>query len=344
MKRAAIALLALVLVMSATLPGLAAKSHEGETLVVGVWGGVIEELIREYVVKPLETETGCKVQLLLGGTGDRLAKIYAEKGNPTMDIAFLNIYEAPQAMKDGVTEAPGEKVRTFRDLYPAARIGGYGMSFMGLGIVYNTEKIKTPPQWKDLWDPKYRGKIAFPNYPSSEGDGLLAIAARVAGADEHNPDVAFDMLKKLKPIPLVYSNLDELFLMMKMGDVWMAPLISGYAYTYKEKGYPVAFSWPTGPGPVKMMDVLCIVKGTKHPELAARFAELATGVECQTAYAERISFGPTNSKVVLKPEVAERLVYGESRVKSLVELDWDYIIKQRPTWTDRWNREILGKK
>ena len=62
---------------------LKGKDFSGQTLVVGVWGGVIEEILRDIVIPPLEAR-GATVELLLGGTGDRLAKIYAEKGNPTM--------------------------------------------------------------------------------------------------------------------------------------------------------------------------------------------------------------------------------------------------------------------
>jgi putative spermidine/putrescine transport system substrate-binding protein len=319
---------------------LEGKDFSGQTLVVGVWGGVIEEILREIVIPPLEAR-GAEVELLLGGTGDRLAKIYAEKGNPTMDICYLNIYEAPQAMKDGVTEEPSSDVPAYDDLYPLAQIGGYGVSFMGLGIAYNTDVFDSPPEWEDLWKPEYNGKIAFPTYPGSEGDGLMAVAARLAGTDEHDPDAAFAKMAELKPLPLVYTSLDELFMMMEKGDVVAAPVISGYAWTYKEKGLPVDFSWPTDPGSVKMMDVLTIVKDTKNRDLALAWTQLALSQKTQEAYANQIFFGPTNSTVSLSGEVAEKVVYGD-KVDTLVDLDWAYIIENRPDWTERWNKDIFS--
>jgi putative spermidine/putrescine transport system substrate-binding protein len=261
-----------------------------------------------------------------------------------MDVAYLNIYEAPQAMKDGVTEPPGPDVPAYNDLYPLAQKGGYGMSFMGLGIAYNVDAFDSPPQWADLWKPEYQGKIAFPTYPGSESDGILAIAGRMAGKDEHDPDAAFAKLAELKPVPLFYTSLDELFLLMEKGDVVAAPVISGYAWTYKERGLPIDFSWPTDPGPVKMMDVLTIVNGTKNRELALAWAQLALSPKTQAAYANQIYFGPTNSKVELDdPTVAERVIYGQEQVDQLVDLDWEYIIQQRPQWTERWNKEVLGE-
>jgi len=320
---------------------LAGKDFTGQTLTVGVWGGDIEKILRDIVIPPLEAH-GAKVNLLLGGTGDRTAKVYAEKGNPTMDVSYQNIYESIQGVKDGVFEAPSADVPAYNDLYPVAKSGCYGMSLMGLGIAYNTDVFKTPPQWADLWNPEYKGKIAFPNYPGSEGDGFIAIAARLQGKDEHDPDAAFAKLAELKPIPLVYTDLDTVFTMMDKGDIVAAPMISGYAISYEKKGMKVGFSWPTNPGPVLTEDNLCIVKGTKHRDLALAWAQLALSPKTQEAYANRIYFGPTNSKAQVAPDVAAQIVYGD-KVKSLIALDWTYVSSQRSTWTDRWNKELLNK-
>lgn len=316
---------------------LAGKDFTGQTLVVGVWGGVIEDIYRTHVIPQLEAQ-GASVELLLGGTGDRMAKIYAEKGDPTMDIAYLNIYECVQAMNDGVTEAPSADVPAFNDLYPPAQIGGYGMSFAGLGIAYNPDVFDSPPNWADLWAPEHAGKIAFPNFPGSDGEGFMAIAARLAGADETNPDVAFEKLSELKPVALVYTDLDELFMQMDRGDIVAAAVFSGYAWTYIDRGMNIAFSWADDPGTVMLMDTLTIVEGTKHRELALAWTQLSLSPKVQTAFAEEIYFGPTNSTVVLEGLVAERSVYGEETIDSLLRLNWDWLIQNRDQLVDRWNR------
>ncbi len=320
---------------------LEGKDFGGQTLVVGVWGGVIEQIYRDLVIPEIEKHNG-KVELLLGGTGDRTAKIYAEKGNPTMDIAYLNMYEAAQGVEDGVLEAPSSEVPAYNDLYPAAQNVGYGMSFMALGIAYNPKVFSTPPDWPDLWKPEYKGKIALANFPGADGEGFVAIAGYLNGGDENNPDACFSKLAELKPIPLVYTNLDELFMMMDKGDVVAAPVISGYAWTYIDKGMNVAFSWPKTPGAVQMMDTLTIVKGTKNRDMALAWTQLSLSPKVQTAFADQIFFGPTNSKVQLDPKVAERVVYGQDKVNSLIHLS-TYMLDNRDTLTERWNREIIGQ-
>ena len=319
---------------------LEGKDFGGETLVVGVWGGVIEEIYREHIIPEIERRNG-KVELLLGGTGDRIAKIYAEKGNPTIDVAYVNMYEAPQGIEDGVFEEASNDVPAYADLYEPAKRGGYGMSFMGLGIAYNPEAFDSPPDWPDLFKEEYAGKIATATFPGADAEGLYAAACYLNDADETDPDACFEKLQELKPIPMVYKSLDELFLVLEEGEeVVAAPVISGYAWTYIDKGQNIAFSWPETPGPIQMMDTMVIVKGTKHREMALAWAQMSLSPKVQKAFAEQIYFGPTNSNVELTGQVAERCVYGPDQVESLYAYD-EYVIENRDELTQRWNREIL---
>lgn len=321
-----------------TLDFLDGKDFTGQTLVVGVWGGVIEDILRENVIPSLEAR-GANVELLLGGTGDRFSKIYMEKDNPSMDICYLNMFECQQSMKDGITEPPSDRIPAFDDLYPIATNASYGVSLMALGIAYNPDYFDEAPNWEDLWKPEYKGKIAFPNYPGSEGDAFLALAAMLNGGSEYDMDKGFEKLRELCPVPLVYTNLDELFMMMDKGDIVAAPVISGYVWTYIDKGLNIAFSWPEE-GAIKTMDVLTIVANNKHPELADAWTQLALSPRTQKAYAEQIYFGPTNSNVVLEGEIADRNVYGD-KVDALLDFDWMYLLEHRSEWSQRWNKEIL---
>ena len=337
------ALLAAAVSGSLAAAPVRAEDLKNETLVVGVWGGDIERLLRENAVAPLEKETGAKTEMILGGTGDRLARIYAEKTHPTMDVAFLNIYEAPQAFKDGVVEAPDPSSAIYKDVWDGMNNGCYAMSLVGLGIAYNKKLVTSPPEWADMWKPEYKGKIALSTYPGSEGDGLIGVAARLAGKDEHDVDAAFTKLGALKPIALTYSNLDEVFAEMDSGDVAMAPMISGYVLSALKKHPDIGFSFPKSPGPVLVRDMLCIVKNAPHPELAKKFAALALGVKNQTDYAEQLFFGPTNKNVKLSPQASADVIDTPEEVKGLLQLDWPYIITQRAAWTQRWNKDVLGQ-
>ncbi|WP_424930303.1 extracellular solute-binding protein [Amaricoccus tamworthensis] len=320
-----------------------AQDYAGETLVVGTWGGDIERLLREHAAGPLEEATGAKVEFLLGGSGDRMAKLYAEKSNPTMDVTFQNIYEAPQALSDGLVVAPDESSEIYGDLWEGMNDGCYAMSLVGLGIAYNRDLVSEPVEWADMWNPDYKGMIAMAPYPSSEGDGLLGVAARLEGTDEHDPDVAFAKVAELGAPALNYTSLDEVFALMDAGEVAMAPMISGYVLAALKEWDNIGFSFPTDPGPVLVRDMVCQVANSPNPELAKMFIKLALSPATQEAYAEELLFGPTNSKAELSEEAAADTVNTPEEVASLLQLDWPYVISQRADWTDRWNREVLGQ-
>jgi putative spermidine/putrescine transport system substrate-binding protein len=320
-----------------------AQDFSGKTLVVGTWGGDIERLLREHAAGPLEAATGAKVEFLLGGSGDRMAKLYAERENPTMDVVFQNIYEAPQALADGLVVAPDPETATFQAIWSGMNSGCYAMSLVGLGIAYNTELVPEPPEWADMWNPEFKGMIAMAPYPSSEGDGILGVAARLEGTDEKNPDVAFAKLAELGVPKVTYTSLDEVFALMDAGEVAMAPMISGYVLAALKEFDNIGFTFPTDPGPVLVRDMVCQVANSPNPELAAMFIDLALSVPTQTAYAEEIFFGPTNSNVALSEQAAADTINSPDEVEGLLQLDWPYVISQRADWTERWNKDIMGQ-
>src|ERR1700722_17719200 len=81
-----------------------ADPKPGDELIIGIWGGVQEKLVREYCERPLADKFGCKVGLVVGGTPERRARAYAERGRPSFDIIYLNIFESQQAVRAGVTQ------------------------------------------------------------------------------------------------------------------------------------------------------------------------------------------------------------------------------------------------
>eukprot|EP01035_Chromulina_nebulosa_P009813 gene9813-13240_t len=147
-----------------------AQPKPGDELVIGVWGGAQERIVREFCEKPLVAKYGCKVSYVLGGTTERRARAYSERGRPSFDVLYLNIFESRQAVKDGVTQAPTAAVPNFANLYDIAKVGGYGVAFNPCTIVYDKRKASKPiTSWKDLWNPEWKGRIAWPTFPGAEG-------------------------------------------------------------------------------------------------------------------------------------------------------------------------------
>lgn len=321
----------------------AAKIGEGRTLVVGIWGGPQEELVREHVVKPFEEMTGASVELILGGSSDRFARIYAELDNPTMDVVYLGLDQTMQAAADGVIQPPNpDGVPEYNNLYPQAQAtGGYGVAFMSIGIMYNTDFIDSPPtSWLDMWKPEYAGKVAPFVFPGTQGTAFLNMAARVHGGNESNIDPGFEAIKKLKPFPAILSGVDETNLGFQQGDIWMAPQIDGLVQTFKEEGGPVDFVIPKEGAPLAINSA-AITMNSQNTDLAEIFINIHLGQNNQEAYAKELYYAPTNKTVQLDADLASKMPYGEEEVNQLLVLDSMTITANATEWAERWNREIL---
>ncbi len=320
-----------------------AQINPGDELVVGIWGGAQERITREFCAAPLEEKYGVTINFVLGGTVDRRARAYAERGRPSFDIVYLNIFESRQAVRDGVTQAPSEAVPNFVNLYDLAQVGGYGVAFNPVTIVYDSSRVEEPiTRWADLWRDDLRGRISWPPFPGAQGTSALMMAARVHGGDEYTIDPGFETIQALKPFASMHSSQDELiaFFEQEVCDVGIE--FGSFMQAYKDSSYPNLEVIQPEEGLPIAANFACITEGTQNQALAEEWIDLHLGIPCQTAYAEQIYYGPTNRLVELPTELQERLVYGEDDVAQLLDFDWDHIIENQAQWSSRFNREIAG--
>jgi len=314
----------------------------GDELVVGIWGGAQERIVKEHVEKPLVEKFGCKVSYVLGGTPERRARAYAERGRPSFDVIYLNIFESRQAVKDGVTQAPTPAVPQFANLYEVAKLGGYGVAFNPVTIVYDKRKASKPvTSWKDIWNPEWKGRIAWPSYPGAEGTAALLMAAKVWGGDEKNVDVAFEKIKELKPFAAIQGSQDQLFGMFDQGVCDLSIEFGTFVRKYAETRNPNIEIADPVEGQAIAMNVAGITVGTKNQKLAEEWINLHLSEPCMLAYAREIYYSPTVKNVAVPADLKPKLVLDQA-VAKLVDFDWDTVIASQPRWSSRFNREIAG--
>ncbi|MFT4014463.1 MAG: ABC transporter substrate-binding protein [Paracoccus sp. (in: a-proteobacteria)] len=319
-----------------------AQPKPGDELVVGIWGGDQEKIVREYCEKPLVEKYGCKVSYVLGGTPERRARAYAERGRPSFDVIYLNIYESRQAVKDRVTQAPTEAVPQFAHLYPPARLGGYGVAFNPCTIVYDKRKASAPvTSWKDLWNPEWKGRIAWPTGLGAEGLAALMMTGKAFGRSERDFDKIVEKVKELKPFAALQGSQTQLYDMFDQGIADISVEFASFTRKYQESRNPnIEIARPVE-GQALTMNVACITEGTRNQLLAEEWINLHLSAPCMLAYAERTYYSPTVSNVTVPAALAPKLVLGDE-VASLVDFDWDYINANRPKWQNIFDREIAG--
>ena len=320
-----------------------AQIRRGDELTVGVWGGAQERILREFVSGPMESQYGVRINYVLGGTVERRARAYAERGRPSFDVLYLNIFESRQAQRDGVTQAPTADVPNFANLYPSARLGGYGVAYNPVTVVYDRRKVSAPMNsWRDFWREDLRGKVIWPSYPGAQGTAGLLMTAKIFGGNETNIDPAFTNIARLRPFAGIQASQDQLFTMFDQEIGAASVEFGSFTRRYAESRNPnIVIANPTE-GQAIALNVACITVGTTKQALANEWVNRHLSPECQRAYAERIYYSPTIRNLELPAELSAKLIMGEQAVASLVDFDWDVVIRNQPRWSSRFTREIAG--
>ncbi len=319
-----------------------AQIRRGDELTVGIWGGAQERITKQFCAEPLERQHGVKVNFVLGGTPERRAKAYAERGRPSFDIVYLNIFESRQAVRDNVTLAPTDAVANFANLYPVAKQGGYGVAFNPVTIVSDRRKVSAPmTSWRDFWRDDLRGKIIWPTYPGAQGTAALLMAAKIFGGSENDIEPAFRQIAALKPFAAIQGSQDQLYTMFDQGIGAASVEFGSFTRSYAESRNPnIEVADPTE-GQAIAANYACITAGTRNQALAEAWINLHLSPACQLEYARTIYYSPTVTNVDIPADLAPKLVRGDA-VARLVDFDWDVVIRNQPRWSSRFSREIAG--
>jgi putative spermidine/putrescine transport system substrate-binding protein len=280
----------------------AAPTWAAEKLIISSWGGSWKDLIAETAGKKFTAETGVEVEFITGGTIDRLNKAKLAKGDPESDITFTTAHVGWLYANDGLYETLDvAKIPNAANLVAQAKISpyhvgcwsyvytiGYRPDLLPAGITFDS--------WAELWKPELKGKLAAPDFDASH---LIAVAARLEGADPANWDKGQSLLKALKPnFKSFYSDDAGSQQLMQSGEAPVQVMLSMNAYYLQSQGVNVKLAIPKE-GAVLGVDTVGIMKGSKKTELAYKFinALLDPDVQTQIATLKKGSPVVTNAKL-----------------------------------------------
>lgn len=324
-------------------------AQEPATLVVQAYGGQWEEGLRKAVIEPFEQEYNVKVEVVLPGSSTNvLAKLRAERDNPTMDVVLIGGGTETIAANEGLFELLDfANIPNYADIYDAAKspVEGYGpsVSFVSFQLAYNTERVvPAPTSWEVLWDPQYAGKVGTSGIESNAGVMLLYLMNSLAGGDISNVDAGFEKLKALNDNGVIYwTGVAEAQTMFVQEEIYASIMTDGRISGLAREGFPVEMVCPTE-GCFVTYTYANVVKGSEQKELAEAFINQFLEPESQRIFAETGGNGPVNRHTELDPETARWVIYGPEQVESLISVPWDVVIDYRDEWIERWNREVLG--
>ncbi len=292
--------------LSATLMGIS-SANAADKLIVSTWGGSFRDLIDEAIGQEFTRQTGVEVEYVTGGTIDRLNKAKLA-GSAETDITFTTSHVGWLYANDGLLEdLDMSKIPNAKNLVHQAKLSPNHIGVWGYvyTIGYRPDLVPddiTFDSWEDLWNPELEGTIALPDWDPSH---IIAVAAKLEGADAEHWEAGQDKLKALIPnIKAFYTNDANSQQLIATGETPVQLLLSMNAYHMMDEGVDIELAMPKE-GAVLGIDAMGINKGSEHADLAYQFMNIALSPDVQAKIAEINNGSPVVTNATVDPEIAK---------------------------------------
>jgi putative spermidine/putrescine transport system substrate-binding protein len=310
------------------------------------WGGPWAGALKEGVDASFTRQSGIAVAVEATQIAyERIDKLKASLANQVYDIVQLYDEVWPYAVMADVVEPidrNSPRLKNLKGVYPRFIHSHWvAQSFTAIGLVYNTERVKSPPAaFADLWRPEFKGRIALPDMLENIGADMIPIAALAAGKDPKDAEAGFAMLQKLvQQQPIWTKDSYSRMTALKDGRAVVAILQESDAHRAQAMGAPVKWVYPKE-GAISISWGTGIAKGTKNKEWAELYLDETLDAKNQAFFTRAFYYAGTNSNALgqLTPELQASVRFTTDELNRLVELDQAFIAQHRKEWDERFKR------
>ena len=296
--------------------------------------------LSKELAKKFEEVNGIKVNVDYAGTNVLVNKMMAEKGNPQADVWYggggLLPFEAsidkgimepyiPESAEDWEVVEDGIKLKHEDDYY-------VGTEMFVLGFAYNTELVseeEAPKTWDDLLDPKWEGKIQFPN-PAASGTSTLMVLSYMM---ENGEEAGWEYFQKLNDqansVPDSGSGPTKA---AAMGEAHIAIGFDFMAYEHQNNGETVDFIVPDKT-PI-LVNPATLIKDGPNPEGGKKFMDFMLTEDAQEILASWYH-------IPINPDVESETPLSLDNIKDhAVDLDIDWVNENYDRIRDEWDTKI----
>lgn len=244
-----------------------------------------KEEIYSPIIKEFEERTGIWVDVEYYGTTEFLEKIRNNYGSFTCDVVFGGGIESYNAYTDYFI--PYEATGHFYIKYADQSKDDYWTPFSELPVViiYNKKLVseeQAPKGWNDLFDPRWKGSIAYAN-PNNSGSSVTLLSTLVQVMKGSDKEVIENFVSQLDG-NILESSQSVMDLVAK-GTCSIGLTLEETALKAQADGKDIAIVYPEE-GTSAVPDAAAIVNGAKHIENAEKFIDFIAGQDVQRILTE----------------------------------------------------------
>jgi spermidine/putrescine-binding protein len=272
-----------------------------------------------------------------------VAQAIANKDSPIFDVISGMSGNAVKTYVAGATaELDLNIVTNWPDIYAQAKFPNYvaGFCLLNYGLVYNTKHVKRPESFKDLWDPKYKGRVGLPQY-GWMGNYFLHGINKLFGGNEDDVmpgiDALADLMKKQNPI--MVQNTDHAMKLFTAEEIVIMSFWDGRTRMLQARGVPVDFVWAKNF--IAFFNGMWVMRNNKIPRICMEFVNASLDPDAQVEFMKIFKYSPTNRKCKFPPGYENARVT-EKELDNAAELDWVKVVGNLEKNMELWNKKVLG--
>jgi iron(III) transport system substrate-binding protein len=305
-----------------------------------------EQVWCDLMAQNFQIDTGIDTAIVRKSTGEVLAQVRAEAGNPKVDVWWGGTGDPHLiAAAEDLTVATGVDTsgllgwaQNMAEMTDGKAIGVHvGL----LGMLYNTEVLEekglpAPACWRDLTKPEYKGEITVAS-PQSSGTAYteLATLVQLFGEDE-----AMQLLADIGQNVNQYTKSGSApGKMAARGETTIAIGFMHDMVNLKKQGFPVEIVSPCE-GTGYETGAVSVIKGTPNMDAAKKWVEYVISADAQSRGLEVGVYNiPSNPDATTDPEAPD--------MASVKLIDYDFATygasETRERLLERWEADVKSK-
>lgn len=323
-------------------------------ITVAANGGVMERAIRDLIGPEFTKETGIQIHFVAGLSSEIVARMEASKGNPTIDVAFIEPIDVLRVKEKGLTEtleiAAIPNIEQLNQAYTVSGIDDVWVPVFGFVVApaYQTKAFADHHwapirSWRDLADSQLKGRTAYVDVPNTWALLTLYYLALAEGGSFEHLEPGLKKAKEMARISeTFYKNSTQVMPVIQQGAADISVLSSYVVVSLYKQGVPIKLAAPEE-GVALQATGTVIAKGATHKKEAQQFVNYFLSESSQSKLTD-LGFFPVVNNLMLPEQYKD--VIGMPEGTKMFMPSPERLIELRGIWSDRWMQEVrpeLGK-
>jgi iron(III) transport system substrate-binding protein len=253
---------------------------------VVVYSAADADMVNAMVAAFQQKYPGIKASTVVAGTGEIIKRVEAEASRPLGDVLWSVGPESLGAKKNLLASYESREAAAFFPGQAPADHAWTPFTVMPYIIMYNKKLVpdaEAPKSWKDVVDPRWKGKVAYADATKSGSSYTLLVTwLTVFGKNDTGWKFVEDVLRQSKVLPKSSMT----YQMVANAEIPVGLTFEQAAFDYLKGGAPIGIVYPSE-GTAIIPDGSAIIANAPHPNAARLFLDFTVSKEGQALIVDK---------------------------------------------------------